>query len=106
MRNTDVLVADLVHPTPISWNTVFKRFSELLDVPLVPYAEWLQKLEAQLTVQGSELHALRLLNIYKNIKLEYGVGVEATLANIAKKKCYKWVAIVEKCCKAYHRRCG
>lgn len=83
MRNTDVLVADLVHPNPISWNTVFSRFSELLNVPLVPYAEWLQKLESQLNVQGSDLHALRLLNMYKNIKLESGFDVEATLANVA-----------------------
>jgi hypothetical protein len=83
MRNSDALVADLVHPNPISWNTVFNHFSKLLNVPLVPYAEWLQKLEDQLTVTGSDLHALRLLSMYRNIKLEWGFETEATLANVA-----------------------
>ena len=83
MRNSDVLVADLIHPNPISWNTVFNRFSELLQVPLVPYSEWLAKLEEQLTVPDSNLHALRLLNMYRNIKLEWGFETEATLANVA-----------------------
>ena len=83
MRSSDVLVADLVHPNPISWNTVFNHFSKLLNVPLVPYAEWLQKLEDQLTVPDCDLHALRLLNMYRNIKLEWGFETEATLANVA-----------------------
>lgn len=82
MRNSDSQVAGLVHPNPISWNFVFRRFSELLNVPLVPYSEWLQKLEEQLNVPESNLHALRLLNMYRNIKLDWGFETEATLANV------------------------
>jgi hypothetical protein len=82
MRNSDVLVAGLAHPRPVSWNFVFKRFSELLGVPLA-YAEWLQKLEKQLNVPDSNPHALRLLDMYRNIKLDWGFETEATLANVA-----------------------
>jgi hypothetical protein len=83
MRNANVPVTSLIHPNPISWNTVFNHFSELLNVPLVAHTEWLQKLEDQLTVSGCNLHALRLLNMYRNIRLEWGFEAEAVLANVA-----------------------
>jgi len=54
MRNSDVLVAGPCFiPIPFRGNTVFNRFSELLNVPLVPYTEWLKKLEDQFG--GTEL---------------------------------------------------
>lgn len=36
----------VVHPRPVSWNKIMEHTSDLLGVPLVPYAEWLARLES------------------------------------------------------------
>ncbi|GBE77884.1 acetyl-CoA synthetase-like protein [Sparassis crispa] len=39
-------VLNLVHPRPVPWDSLFAPAAARLGVPLVPYAEWLAKLEA------------------------------------------------------------
>lgn len=56
---------------------MFERISKKLDVPLVPYSEWLSKLkEASTTAKNTrENSALRLLKFYEG--LDGGNGLEA-----------------------------
>lgn len=44
-------VVNVVHPHPVSWNDVFTAVKGALGnrLPLVPYADWLEKLEARAT---------------------------------------------------------
>lgn len=67
----------LVNPTPSQWDDVFDHIAKKLDVPLIPYPEWLSKLrEASATVQNAQAHsALRLLEFYGS--LNQGSGPEA-----------------------------
>ena len=67
----------LVNPTPSQWDDVFGRVAEKLDVPLIPYREWLSKLkEASATDKNTQEHsALRLLDFYGS--LAQGGGSEA-----------------------------
>lgn len=41
-------LVNVVHPRPIAWDTVFKLINDAIgaNLPAVPYAEWLSKLEA------------------------------------------------------------
>jgi hypothetical protein len=61
----------LVHPRPVPWRTVFEPFADMLGVPLVPYDEWLQRLE-QSAASGAESPAVRLLGFFKGARLEEG----------------------------------
>ena len=36
----------LVHPRPVAWHSIFAAFARELDLQLVPWVEWLAKLEA------------------------------------------------------------
>ena len=64
----------LVNPMPSQWDDVFGYIAERLDVPLVPYREWLSKLkEASTAVQNIQEHpALRLLEFYGSLIQESG----------------------------------
>ncbi|TCD65360.1 putative NRPS-like protein biosynthetic cluster [Steccherinum ochraceum] len=44
----DPLLINLVHPYPVTWNTVFQFIGNALSkpLPLVPFAEWLAKVES------------------------------------------------------------
>jgi hypothetical protein len=66
-----------VNPTKSHWNDVFGYISKELDVPLVPYPEWLSQLkEASTTIKNTQKHsALRLLGFYET--LDEGDGSEA-----------------------------
>ena len=68
----------LVNPTPSRWDDVFSYISKKLDVPLVPYPEWLSKLkEASAVVKNVQEHSvLRLLGFYEG--LDQGGGSEAS----------------------------
>ena len=74
----------LVHPRPVSWSSIAAVLSEDLSVPLVPYADWLAKLEARAGAHAGqskagdahlrvedlkEIPALRLLSFYQALKL-------------------------------------
>ncbi|KAF7984474.1 hypothetical protein HWV62_14586 [Athelia sp. TMB] len=44
-RHSTALVTHLTHPRPVLWSSIFSAFSSALDLPVVPYAEWLRRLE-------------------------------------------------------------
>ena len=45
IRHSSSQFVHLAHPRPVPWGTIFDAFSALLGVPLVPYSEWLARLE-------------------------------------------------------------
>lgn len=55
MRSSPHLVLHLVHPRPIRLRAVMAVAARALDVPLVPYAAWLERLagEADRIAQGA-----------------------------------------------------
>ena len=72
--------AHLAHPRPVSWRSIATFVSGQFSVPLVPYSEWLAKLEGyrskhELHVADSNpqdnmphgLHALHLMSFYRDV---------------------------------------
>ncbi|EPQ49802.1 hypothetical protein GLOTRDRAFT_141659 [Gloeophyllum trabeum ATCC 11539] len=49
MRRSSAPILHLAHPKPVPWSTVLKPLSEKMGVPLVPYSDWLAKLEATIS---------------------------------------------------------
>jgi hypothetical protein len=47
MRNSPEPVLHLAHPNPVPWNAVFRRIASTLNVDLVPYSDWLARLESK-----------------------------------------------------------
>lgn len=74
MRDADQTFLHLVHPNPVQWSTIFTAAAEILQMPLVPYAEWLTRLEAshqsgKETVESNP--ALKLLSFFLEGALEH-----------------------------------
>ncbi|KAJ6583069.1 hypothetical protein DFH09DRAFT_978909 [Mycena vulgaris] len=69
----------LINPQPIAWSTVAKIIAEHLDVPLVPYAEWLSRLEdaAQTRGNSKSFRAARLLPFFRSANGEKGEQQDA-----------------------------
>ena len=72
MRHSLDPIVHLLHPRPVSWHTLLAPIAQELDVPLVPFTEWLSRLEgsvAQGSAEGVKTMglnaALRLLSLYK-----------------------------------------
>ena len=72
MRYSPEPILHLVHPRPVYWRTLLEPIAQELGVPLVPYAEWLAKLEGSVEHGSAEEveamkanPALRLLPFYK-----------------------------------------
>ena len=74
MRNSSAPVLHLAHPRPVPASTIFSIFSEKLSLPLIPFSEWVGKLE-QSDVdfkQGQEADiaaqnpALRMLDFFRS----------------------------------------
>ncbi|KAM5543039.1 hypothetical protein V8D89_003423 [Ganoderma adspersum] len=74
MRHSLDPIVHLVHPRPVPWNTVVAPIAQELDVPLVPFTEWLSKLESSVEkgsksaegVEATRLNpALRFLSLFK-----------------------------------------
>jgi hypothetical protein len=66
MRDSEVEFLHLQNPSPVAWNAVVGPISELLQVPLVSYGEWLSRVEA---LDSDNLHnnpCLQLLDFFKN----------------------------------------
>lgn len=66
----------IVHPNPSSWSTTMRTIGSVLNLPLVPFSEWVSKLEASansLDQQGGGAASLRsnpslaLLDFYKHM---------------------------------------
>ena len=71
MRNSPHSVLHLIHPKPVPWNSLIRPIAEELQVPLVPYQEWLNALQAEIhdTLEIDQLRqnpALRLVEFYKH----------------------------------------
>ncbi|KZV99483.1 acetyl-CoA synthetase-like protein [Exidia glandulosa HHB12029] len=84
MRDASGLL-HLIHPRPIAWRTVFNVFSKKLDVPVVPYSEWLGRLIAfgEADPEGGRVvPALRLLEFYKGLG-EGGFNSMSQMENIS-----------------------
>lgn len=75
-------IVHLVHPRPVPWSQLAAVFSRELSVPVVPYSEWLAKLEDaanSVSQNGSQddsqrevemmtnIRALRLLPFFKDV---------------------------------------
>ena len=71
-------VVNLVHPRPVPWNAVMSHFSKYLNIPIVPFSEWMSslssahaELDQKATDPGavkeilSTNPALRLLNFFE-----------------------------------------
>jgi hypothetical protein len=68
-------VLHLAHPRPVPWASVISVIAKELDVPLVPYQDWLRALEASATnAFKSQVDlmranpALRLLPFYRGVR--------------------------------------
>ncbi|KAM5543840.1 hypothetical protein V8D89_002457 [Ganoderma adspersum] len=72
MRKSSARTLHLVHPRPVAWKAIIAPISEELDVPLVPYSQWLAALE-KCAAEGSRDEvdtmrtnpALRLLDFFR-----------------------------------------
>ncbi|THV07008.1 acetyl-CoA synthetase-like protein [Dendrothele bispora CBS 962.96] len=65
-------ILHLAHPNPISWSTIAEGIrAELGNIALVPYAEWLARLEEK-GPQDTKLPATRLLPFYRALNTRIG----------------------------------
>ncbi|KAJ7717066.1 hypothetical protein DFH07DRAFT_762136 [Mycena maculata] len=74
MLDSEVQVLNLAHPRPVQWNDIMQPIASILQVPLVPFPEWLSSLEDQIssrqTREKAELvPAIRLFNFFSTGKL-------------------------------------
>ena len=72
MRHSSEPIVHLVHPRPVPWHTLLAPITQELDVPFVPYAQWLSALQGNVErgaaeeVEAMRLNpALRLLSFYE-----------------------------------------
>ncbi|KAF8192401.1 hypothetical protein K438DRAFT_2135640 [Mycena galopus ATCC 62051] len=77
MRSTMNETFHLVHPRPTTWRAVMEPLASILNVPLVPYAEWFARLKstAGFTLHGPEMRgtsgslaALKLLDFFQEAR--------------------------------------
>ena len=69
-------ILHLAHPSPSPWARFIKPLTRRLNVPLVPYSEWLSALESKATDDVEVLRenpALRVLDFFRN-SLDYCSG--------------------------------
>ncbi|KAF8581951.1 hypothetical protein K439DRAFT_1662052 [Ramaria rubella] len=67
LRHTSSQFVHLVHPRPVPWTTVIQHVADALHVPVIPYDEWLRRLEASPRTNDA-LHrnpALHLIDFYR-----------------------------------------
>ncbi|KAI5884843.1 acetyl-CoA synthetase-like protein [Schizophyllum commune H4-8] len=76
-----------VHPRPVAWSQMIKHIQHSLksfvqrDMPIVPFAEWLSKLEAASTrpdVDVQQVPGVKLLEFFRGMDSGYGHGEFAT----------------------------
>ena len=72
MRDSPESFLHLVHPRPVPWHTLIAPIATALHCPLVPYDEWLAKLEASVNAgSANEIDtmasnpALRILSFFQ-----------------------------------------
>jgi len=59
--------AHIVHPAPVTWNTIMGYISEILHIPVIPYDDWLTRLDDIPSTSQSlkNIPALQLLEFYQ-----------------------------------------
>jgi len=68
IRNTPSNIIHITHPKPISLQRIFGRVAQTLGVPIVPFSDWLAKLEALATSpEGNKTTAIALLDTYRMV---------------------------------------
>jgi hypothetical protein len=74
LRHSAAEVLHLAHPKSVSWEFLFGYIARTLGVPLVPYSQWLARLEASESEEQAVKHnsALRLLGFYRSIDINAG----------------------------------
>jgi hypothetical protein len=67
MVPTSIETLHLIHPKPVAWNAMMEPLANSLTVPLVPYTEWLGRLEftASEGYKGPRPAAMRILQLYR-----------------------------------------
>ena len=66
IRNASSSIIQIAHPKPVSWRYLIGRVARTLDVPVVPFHEWLTQLEALVTTsKAKEVMAIALLETYR-----------------------------------------
>ncbi|KAL6298494.1 putative polyketide synthase [Sparassis latifolia] len=82
MRNTMSETLHLIHPRPVTWDIIMKPIASMLQVPLVPYPEWLARLQSSVidtaTVSRNSkandqagdptIYALKLMDVYRGLQ--------------------------------------
>lgn len=71
MRFSEQNFLHLVHPNPVAWDDIFRHISRALDVPLVEYEEWLEKLEEsyKADMAFADNPALHLLDFFRTVNI-------------------------------------
>ena len=71
LRSSTKEYLHLSHPRPTPWNVVMRYTAQKFGVPLVPWAEWLDRLgKSEPSMSENENAALRLLGFYKAAKVD------------------------------------
>jgi hypothetical protein len=90
-RAADDAALHLVSPRVASWNTIFAEFARRMDVPLVPFDEWIVALHAAARDIPSKDHspAMNLLDFFQRgnfadmrLSTELAVRASPTLAKV------------------------
>ena len=90
----------MVHPKPVAMNSIIKPMAKILDVPTVPYTDWLEKLEnALMTISSSgsgssmsavkENPAFKLIEFYRSIQVVSDSGEAFIKTRLAVEKTVK-----------------
>ena len=80
MRTSPTGFLHLVHPKPVPMTSIIQPIAKILDVPVVSYAEWLERLEMSLkTLSGSEsdVHEVQENPAFKLIEFYRSIGDDA-----------------------------
>lgn len=71
LRSSTKEYLHISHPRSIPWNEVMGYIAQKFDVPLVPWAEWVERLEkSEPSTSENENAALRLLGFYKTARVD------------------------------------
>jgi hypothetical protein len=85
MRDADQQIVHISHPRPVPWSRISDFLSKTLKIPLVPYQDWLTRLEASaggmsniIGNPGEDSNpALRLLHYFRGLEVGTNAAKEA-----------------------------
>jgi hypothetical protein len=79
LESPTVEIVHLINPQPVAWRTLAAVVATELNVPLVPYTEWLDRLEHATKAEdnGVPLRASRLLQFFRSLDDQKSGGEDA-----------------------------